>query len=424
MSAQPAIPATEPLPALGPVLGRERIEVIDMLRGLAIFGILLVNMSAFSMPEDFPAGQVWPSLADRAVQELILFFAKGKFVALFSFLFGLGLAVQVMRAEARGARFVPVYLRRLLVLLLIGLAHTLLLWDGDILHTYALFGFPLLLFRKRPPKTLLVWAAVFLLIPMLLFAAAAGFTVYRRAHPQALSQVIVIDPAEDKKQMEEDLRIYSRGTYAEMVRRRASDLPSEIFILVGILDILALFLLGLYAGRRGIFHDVAAHLPLIRRVRWWGLGVGLVGNVVFVIGGSPYPSLTSVRQNVGAISLIISGPALGFFYASTMILLAQKEAWQRRLAPLAAVGRLALSNYLLQSLVCTTIFYSYGLGLYGKVRPVYGLALTLVIFLLQVPLSLWWLRRFQFGPMEWLWRSLTYLRLQPMRLSPAQAVRK
>ena len=110
-----------------------------------------------------------------------------------------------------------------------------------------------------------------------------------------------------------------------------------------------------------------------------------------------------------------------FFYASTIILLTQRETWQRRLAPLGAVGRMALSNYLLQSLICTAIFYSYGLALFGKVRPSLGLLLTTIIFLIQIPLSVWWLRRFQFGPVEWLWRSLTYWQCQPMRVCPCCA---
>jgi uncharacterized protein len=122
-------------------------------------------------------------------------------------------------------------------------------------------------------------------------------------------------------------------------------------------------------------------------------------------------------QNVGRLCLVVAAPALALFYASTILLLTQREAWRRRLAPLAAVGRMALSNYLLQSLVCTTIFYSYGLALFDKVGPALGLLLTVAIFLVQVPLSVWWLRRFQFGPVEWLWRSLTYWRVQPLRVS-------
>lgn len=108
-------------------------------------------------------------------------------------------------------------------------------------------------------------------------------------------------------------------------------------------------------------------------------------------------------------------------YASGLVLLAQDPRWHARLLPLAAVGRTALSNYLLQTLICTTIFYGYGLGLYGQIGPAVGIALTLVIFGLQVPLSNWWVKRFRFGPFEWLWRSLTYGKLQPLRLDGVRA---
>src|SRR5260370_36304464 len=136
-------------PVIGPVLGQERIEAIDILRGVAILGILIVNMGGFSLPEGLPAHQLWPNMVDRTVEKLILFFAQEKFKTLFSFLFGLGLAVQMMRAEARGAHFLPLYARRLLVLFLIGIVHFLLLWDGAILPDYALLGVVLLRIRRR-----------------------------------------------------------------------------------------------------------------------------------------------------------------------------------------------------------------------------------------------------------------------------------
>jgi uncharacterized protein len=409
----------------GPVPGQERIEVIDILRGIAIPGILIVNMGLFSLPEDLPAHQLWPNLVDRTVEKLILFFAHEKFFTLFSFLFGLSLAVQMMRAEARAARFLPLYVRRLCVLLVIGVAHFLLLWDGDILHQYALCGFILLLFRHRSLKTLLAWAGIFLSIPLLFFGLATRYSITSQVNPPVASWVPFDDPVEDQKEIEETRRIYSRGTYAEMIEFRARDLPGEL--IPGIQDtdiviqdtyILAMFLLGLYAGRRRIFHDVSAHLPLIRRVQRWGLMIGVAGNAAFAVGGSFDPSPTSVMQNMGSMCLLFAAPAMSFFYASTIILLTRGETWRRRLAPLAAVGRMALSNYLLQSLICTTIFYSYGLALFCRVRPSLGLLLTMIIFLIQIPLSAWWLRRFRFGPVEWLWRSLTYWQRQPMLVSP------
>lgn len=396
---------------VGPVRGQERIAAIDILRGVAILGILIVNMGLFSSLEDVPAHQLWPNA-------IVLFLAQEKFKALFSFLFGLGLAVQMARAETRGARFLPLYARRLCVLFLIGVAHFLLLWDGDILHDYALLGFVLLVFRRRSLTTLLAWAGVLLAIPVFLWGLTTYSAITRQVHPPLQSWVSYETGADDERTREDLSRMYSRGTYGEMIAYRASELPRDMMPDTDDAYVLAIFLLGLYAGRRGMFHDIPAHLPFIRRVQRWGLSIGVAGNAAFAVGGSFDPAPASVTQNVGRMCLVVAAPALTFFYAATILLLTQGEAWRRRLAPLAAVGRMALSNYLLQSLICTTIFYGYGLALFGKVRPSLGLLLTLTIFLVQIPVSVWWLRRFQFGPIEWLWRSLTYRQRQPMR-SPA-----
>ena len=404
-------------PGMGPVPAQDRIETIDILRGVAILGILIVNMGLFSLPEDLPAHQLWPNAVDGMVERLIFFFAQEKFKTLFSFLFGLGLAVQMLRAEARGARFLPLYARRLGVLFLIGTAHFLLLWDGDIVHNYAYLAGVLLLFRHRSLKTLLAWAGIFLSIPMFLYGLTTYYSVTRHMSPHLMNWISYETGADDQQTIEETQRIYSRGTYAEMVMFRVREFPDDIMPGADDAYVIACFLLGLYAGRRGIFHDISAHRPFLRQVQGWGLLIGMAGNAAFAAGGAFDPSPTSVMQNVGRMCLVLAAPAMCFFYASTLMLLTQGEAWRRRLAPLAAVGRTAFSNYLLQSLICTTIFYGYGLALFGKVRPSLGLLLTMIIFLIQIPLSVWWLRRFRFGPVEWLWRSLTYWQRQPMRVS-------
>jgi uncharacterized protein len=419
-----ALPDTIGSPVAGPVLRQERVEAIDILRGVAILGILIVNMNlrGFSLPEGLPAHALWPNMVDRTVEKLILFFADEQFITLFSFLFGLGLAVQMMRAEARGARYLPLYLRRLFVLLLIGVAHFLFLWAGDILHAYALDGFILIFFLRRSLKTLLAWAAIFLCIPLFVSAVSTYRSITRQVNPQVVNGTSSLDTAEDRQTIEETRRIYSRGTYAEMIQFRARDLPGEFLPGSDDAYILAGFLLGLYAGRRGIFRDVSAHLPFIRRVQKWGFVIGAAGSAAFAAGGAFDPSSTSVMENVGSMCLVFGAPAMSLFYASTIILLTQGEAWRRCLAPLASVGRMALSNYLFQSLICTVIFYSYGLALFCKVRPSLGLLLTIIIWLIQIPLSVWWLRRFQFGPIEWLWRSLTYWQCPPMQVSRQQQV--
>ncbi|MGH2354828.1 MAG: DUF418 domain-containing protein, partial [Chloroflexota bacterium] len=417
MVAPALVTDARPAPALRPVQAGERIQVLDILRGFAIFGILLVNMAFFAGPAvyDVAAGiERWPQLHDRVAEWLIRFFAEGKFYTLFSFLFGLGLSIQMTRAEARGARFVPLYARRLFVLFLIGLAHAFLLWHGDILVTYAILGFPLLLFRKRALKTLLWWAAILLLLPVLFLGLSVASLAAGRASPEAAAQIERIFAeagASYAAQAEAAVRAYGQGAFGEIMAQRAQEvLLMWSFSLFTAPSVLAMFLLGLYAGRQGIVQNVPAHQPLIRKVMMWGLLLGVAGNLVSTVGQDL--SSRAIPSTVGLLALAgstIGGPALCFFYVCGLALLTQDTAWLRRLSPLAAVGRMALTNYLLQSLVGTTIFYSFGLGLYGQVGPAAGLALTIAIYLIQVPCSIWWLHRFQFGPVEWLWRSLTYL---------------
>jgi uncharacterized protein len=389
-----------------PVRSRERIEVVDILRGFSILGILLVNMLAFAgYAAPFPEMES----VNRAAVWLIKFVAQAKFYTLFSFLFGWGMAIQMERAASRDTRFVLLYVRRLLVLLLIGLVHAIFIWDGDILVTYALLGFPLLFFRKRSDKTLLVAAIICILVPVLISTpgpAAALREALARATDDYLQAMLVGRSA----------NVYAEASYLEITlhRLKSSRFGYSQFIYWAT-HIFGMFLLGLYVGRRKILHNIPEHLPLFRKVMWGGLIVGLACNLVFVsVSASPsrVPSAYYDLATRGART--IGGPALCLFYISAIVLLVQRKTWQERLAPLAAMGRMALSNYLFQSLVCTLIFYGYGLGLYGNLGPAITLILTIIIYRVQIGLSDWWLGRYRFGPAEWLWRSLTYGKFQPL----------
>jgi uncharacterized protein len=410
-----------------PVRPSLRILTIDILRGFAIFGILLVNMELFNQSALNMVADLNPPATplDQLARWFIAFFAEGKFYSIFSFLFGLGMAIQFRRAEERNARFGRFWLRRMAVLLLFGLVHAFFIWTGDILILYAVLGMFLLLWRKAQPRTLLIWAVVFLMLPLLLNAALVGLAELGRmsAGEEAMAQVFQQQLAGYAAAAAEADRIYATGNYLQITAQRARDMVLMFSIWPFMaFNVLAMMILGLYAGKRRIFDDIPGHLPLIRRVWLWGLVIGLIGNGMYVYFGEQstraMPSVTSLLSIAGQT---FGAPALALFYMATLTLLAERADWRQRLLPLANVGRMALTNYLLQSLICTTLFYGYGFGLYGMIGIAAGVALTVAIYLLQIAFSTWWLHRFRFGPMEWLWRTLTYGHRQPMRLAPPSA---
>ncbi|MBN2548818.1 MAG: DUF418 domain-containing protein [Anaerolineales bacterium] len=410
-----------PTAAIQPVTSKERIDVIDITRGFALLGILLVNMETFRRPVyAYMSGLNQPAGLDKLAAWLIAFFAEGKFFSLFSFLFGLGLYLLMERVEGRGGRFVPLYLRRMAVLLGFGLLHGFLLWCGDILLPYAILGVLLLLFRKRSPRGLLTWTVVFLALSILIQGGLLGLTEVGRAFsgPGAMEAMFEESRQQAIAATNQAIQVYTQGSLAEIFNQRIADelfmLPFNFFIAP---NIFAMFLLGLYFGKRQIFRDIPQYLPLFRRLLVIGLVVGVTGNLIYVIAGEgASPSNPSLNSLISWAGQAVGAPMLSLAYLSAIVLLTQREAWKRRLSPLGAVGRMALSNYILQTLICTTIFYNYGLGLYNRVGEAVGLLLTFAIFLAQIPLSRWWLKRFRFGPLEWLWRSLTYGSWQPMRL--------
>ncbi len=408
---------------LAPVQPAERIQILDILRGFALFGILLVNMRLFSHPIQtilFPTDPTLP-WHDRTAEWLIRFLGEGKFYSLFSLLFGLGFTLLMDRIEARGGGFVPLYLRRLFVLLGIGMVHAFLIWMGDILVMYALLGFLLLLFRKARPRTLLIWAVILVVTPLLFNAAATGLVALGRSVPEGAREIdLAFAQAEANyaADVERAYRVYASGNFAEITRQRVYDYTSmglSAFFVMGF-NVMAMFLVGAYFGRRQIFQNLEANRNLFRKLLLWGSLIGLVGNALYATLVMP---LSRIRLSgpllVATVGQGIGAPLLSLAYTSALCLLMLRPGWSRRLQVLAPAGQMALTNYLMQSIICTWIFYGYGLRLYGQVGAAAGIGWTIVIYLLQVLLSRWWMKRFRYGPAEWLWRSLTYLKLQPMR---------
>ncbi len=409
-----------------PVQQTERIPTIDILRGFALFGILTVNMYLFSHPfQDYLLPLPDLPWYDRLATWLVHMFSEGKFYPLFSLLFGLGFAIQLERAQARGGGFVPLYLRRLLVLFGFGLVHAYFIWIGDILTLYAVLGLVLLFFvRVRRPRTLLIWAAVFFILPQLAYAALAGLVELARTVPEGAAQIEAAFAEQEalfRAERERALAAYSSGSYAEITAQRARDLQTIWFGSLAMAPmVMTMFLIGAYLGRRGVFRAIPGHRGLFRRLVIWGFAIGLPANLLYtVLATRVQRSEFGWEFALMNIALSLGGLAQSLAYLGAITLLAERMPWQRWLGALAPVGKMSLSNYLLQSIIATLIFYGYGLGLFNQVGAAAGLGLAVLIYLAQIPLSHWWMARFRYGPAEWLWRTLTYLRPQPMRRHPA-----
>ncbi|MEN8171619.1 MAG: M28 family peptidase [Chloroflexota bacterium] len=391
-----------------PVQASERIQFVDVLRGFAIFGILLFNMGSFA-GRSF-ALRDWNEPLDQAIILLIDFFVQAKFYSLFSFLFGWGMAVQLRRARAKGNNIIPIFLRRLIILLFFGVLHSIFLWNGDILFMYALLGIPLLLiFRNRTEKTLLIASGVSLLISIVLLLPGDFISSVRTWCSSTMDCFQPENPLPKS--------LFATGSYFKITQLRFQGFINALWWFPCYFgSVFAMFLLGLYTGKRNIFKNYQQHIPFIKKVMLYGFGIGIIFNSIFVYMSIKQISSPQFAPLIRVGSRIIGAPALSLSYIAGIILLYQKEKWMERLAPLACVGRMALSNYIFHSVLFTSIFYGYGLGLYGETDPSFGLLLTLGVFLFQIRFSQWWFERYRFGPLEWLWRSLTYLNRQPLSI--------
>ncbi|MBB6098258.1 uncharacterized protein HNR42_001683 [Deinobacterium chartae] len=375
------------LPAPAPVTADERLHLLDGLRGLALGGILLVNLADFA---GLLAYRPMPP-ADRAVQTLLDVLVSGKFITLFALLFGIGFALQLARLEADSAAVARVYVRRLRGLLVIGVLHGLLVWRGDILTLYALVGFGLLASRHLRGRALLRRALTWLAVGL------------------ALNLLLANVPLPPELTVSYTDEVYREGSFVQIAAQRASDylenqLPSLVFAGP---SVLGLFLLGGWIARSGLLARLPEFVGPLRATVRLGLLVGLPLGVLLAQANA------SAMGQLWVLPLrLASGLALALAYAAAAALYyGEGGRWR----PLEAVGRLGLTNYLLQSLVFTALFYNTGLGWFGQVGPLAGAVICLIFFALQCGLSTLWLRHFRMGPAEWLWRSWTYGRPQPFR---------
>ena len=378
------------------------MDVLDAVRGAALLGILLINIIPLS-------GLLFehPLELERThapTYFLLMFLVEGKFYSLFSFLFGVGFAVFVSRASARGADARRLFKRRLAGLLIIGIIHTLFIWMGDILGTYALIGFALIPFLGRDDRTVLTWAGAMLFLPIPLYALLVGLVSLSGVAPAP-----VVADAAPPPILQDAVNAFATGSYVDVVRGNVIFTlagAARRFMLMFFPRVFGMFLLGFYVGRRNLFANPTAHEPLLRRVFLWGMAIGLP----FSFWGAllegralGFPTLGGLYETT---IKTVGVPTLALGYAAGFCLLFQQLPWLRR--AFAPAGQLALTNYIGHSIAALIIFYGIGFGLFGRVPLIVGVAGALIFFALQALASRVWLRHAAFGPCEWAWRMFTY----------------
>lgn len=452
-----------------PLAQEQRIHALDIVRGFALLGIFLMNVEWFTRPIADLGRGIDPSLhgLDYAVSWLVYVFVQGKFWTLFSLLFGMGFAVMLGRAERAERGFAVPYLRRIVALFLFGSLHFVLVWTGDILHNYAVAALGLLLIVTRSWKAWLVillsLAATGLALRSpavgagLFFLALVGIFMFflnrgtlsrywkfgvavyslpfaamlvgsmvmavmpQQANKQTTEQVQKREEAVKKSQARraEEIRIDSRGTYAEAVVDRAKKYAEDLPGAAGLASAaLAMFLIGFWYVRNGIIDNLHQHLGLFKRLAAWTLPLGLAMTLlsvglhapVFTPGQRPEPSALASNGLFMWAALPLS---IGYF--SAMVCLIHTGIGSKLLSPLRHAGQMALSNYIGASVIGTLFFFGYGLGYWGQVSRPGQMAFVLVVFALQLLFSKWWLSKFRYGPLEWLWRAATYWQWPPLR---------
>ncbi|TXS03845.1 DUF418 domain-containing protein [Bacillus sp. SH7-1] len=374
----------------------QRVEVVDAIRGFALFGILLVNMTLiqFGFFANEKPTYIFGEL-DKGANWFIQFFGTQNFISLFSFLFGLSIILLQKSIVAKGKKFSTTYLRRILILLLLGFIHGALIWSGDILFSYGLIGVFLLLFINRKPKTLLIWATILLALLTLMTYSTEPNTNVTDFAPY----------------IEKEHKVHENGSYMDHVNFRLTENPFEYigidgffgltFITLFTLIFLSpLFLIGMYVGKKGWLFEIDKHISAVKKI-WL-----LTGIFSFTIKISAmfikHPILLMLQDGLTPVTMT-------FFYGGTIILLFHYKKATRLLTYMANMGKMSVSNYLAQSIITTTIFYAYGFGLFGKIGYFFGILLTIVIYTIQLFASTYWLRKYRMGPVEYVWRLGTYL---------------
>ncbi|MFW7380599.1 MAG: DUF418 domain-containing protein [Oligoflexus sp.] len=394
---------------------KARLLHLDTIRGMALLGILLMNIQVFAAPilESAFSTQVPMDSLNRIAYFLLQIFVKGKFYILFSLLFGASFALIMQKSQALAEPDRWRFLRRLFILLCFGLVHGLFIWSGDILFIYAIVGFFLwLLFRHTPVSHLPKWAIYFIIqtiIPTWIFYVHHVWTGARQAgYLSHLSLGALSNTAAHQKLVDKARLVYEQGSYTEAIIQRWVDIELTFKASFwGLPTILGFFLIGAWLYRSTRLIEAEKHQDFFQRLAFWGLLLGLPLNIAatFLMVGESY-FLQTLRTSLAFTLAEIGAPLLALAYLSLIVIYTPKLRFLQFLAP---AGRMALTNYLLQSVFWTFFMYGYGLGMARKDFSLLSLtSFALIFFVIQVLLSRLWLKYFDFGPMEWIWRRLSH----------------
>jgi len=402
----------------GPVAESERIDSLDVLRGFALLGILVMNIQSFSMPAaaymnptaygDLTGANLWVWLLSHL-------FADQKFMTIFSAMFGAGIVLMSQRAEAAGRKVTGLHYRRTFWLIVFGAVHAYLMWAGDILFVYGICSLWVFWLRRRTPRTLAIVGIIVLLVSPALYLMAGYSMPYWP--PEVIEE---FEPAwSPSPEIVAETLAHYRGDFSDQMLSRV---PEAIGLHTGALLFWAfwrasgLMLLGMALFKVGFFSAVLSD-AVYRKCMIAGAFIGLP-LVAYGVYSNFAAEWVLSRFFFGAPYNYFGSLLVSLAYAAGIMLVCKHRLLPRLTAALAPVGRMALTNYLMQTIIATSIFFGHGLGYFGEVSRVGQVGVVLAIWAVQVPLSSWWLKRFRFGPFEWLWRTLSYMKVQPMRRQP------
>jgi uncharacterized protein len=420
-----------------PVLGAERIISLDVLRGVAILGILVMNIYAFTMPFSAYSDPLLMGGTDNlnmAIWFITHILFDQKFLSIFAMLFGAGIILMTGRAEEKGAKYGRIFYRRQFWLVILGALHAYFIWFGDILFLYAVMGMFAYLFRNRTPRTLIIVACCLLLVTLLM-SFGMGLGMQKSQGDAAEIQVLVEAGEEVSEEQQKTLDGWNEmsafmlpdaesvqkdvdthlGSYAEITKSRIPlAMMMQFFMVISFgWRVLALMLFGMALMKTGVLSaERSASFYRNMMLVCYGIGLPLAVYSAFDLYAHEFRAMYALQS--GGIPNYFGSIIVGLGHVGLVMLLIKGGFMQKLLQRFAAVGRMALSNYLMHSIILTTVFYGYGVGLYGSISRFGQMGFVVAVIALQLLLSPWWLARYRFGPVEWLWRSLTYWKRQPM----------